>query len=1032
MKKLFVISVLMALVIPAYADFDFSAVCPTGQTLYYQIVDEDLFEIALVAPGYPAWTGFARPVGDVVVPEQVAFQGNLYTVVAIGDFFRECPQLTSIVIPNSVTVIAGQAFFQDTVLEAVVLPDGLDEIKNWSFLACHSLASINIPDSLKIIGNLAFAECSSLSSIDLPNTLETIGEGAFSGCSGLSGELVLPASLNSLDIYSFSHCSGLTGVVIPESINIIPEATFLECSNLSGELVIPDQCTLIGNEAFSGCSSLSSLTIGSSVRTIGHSAFMNCTSLETIHCNTQTVPYTPPIHPNPYDEHVVFYNVPCDIPVYVNCLAINEFQNSPNWSQFTNMQGVFTGTPSLTVEVNNPDVGTAEVVSVPTNCDDMMATVRAIPNTGHVFGYWKKNGVVVSFQPEYSFALNHNSTLVAYFDGSVTVYDSIGYPNRVVGRKINSSNVVTNEYISNFSYNQDGILEHYQFADAHLYTSFSFSEFPSMPTRVFSSIGWGKDVLGEKLTLDPPITTELHTFTYEDDHQVRHSDHYKGNDDYDLFNYHYDYYYANHKLSQKDYSSTEGGNTVIQQRTLYSYDNGFKTRIDSAFSGTTRLSSVTINQYDDVHKILSSHTTNYNASGDITSQTQKTYTYTVNNKTDSVITQSLNNNEWVNSGIAHYVYDFKNRVVEYQTGSWSAENSEWNINKKVLYDFDDEFLKETISFKKKEGNEWVWDVFSGQSLFNDSQLYEYQRQLSWYGSYQVNQFEISLHYNMLEQSFPILSEWYYKLIGDDGTITYQHLEYMNDTTINDDRTKIVVRTNQIYDKEGQVEVSHEYIIERDGKVYWWNKELQEFTTLYDFLAEADDEWEIKVGTENMMVHVDSVGIFEYQGNQRKVLHISDPENLFTGDIVVGYGHLTSFFPEKLMNANSDYQVDGLRCYWVDDALIYHQGDEDCDAIYQGFHSIPEIPIQHSAFDIPHFTLHPNPTPRNTVITLSRNNVNNANNVPNAPTFLITTPLGQPLLSGSILSNPFQINVSALPSGLYFLSVGSQTLKFVIQ
>ena len=70
------------------------------------------------------------------------------------------------------------------------------------------------------------------------------------------------------------------------------------------------------------------------------------------------------------------------------------------------MQEVFTGTPSLTVEVNNPDVGTAEVVSVPTNCDDMMATVRAIPNTGHVFGYWKKNGVVVSFQPEYSFAQN--------------------------------------------------------------------------------------------------------------------------------------------------------------------------------------------------------------------------------------------------------------------------------------------------------------------------------------------------------------------------------------------------------------------------------------------------------------------------------------------------------------------------------------------------------------------------------------------------------------------------------------------------
>ena len=298
---------------------------------------------------------------------------------------------------------------------------------------------------------------------------------------------------------------------------------------------------------------------------------------------------------------------------------------------------------------------------------------------------------------------------------------------------------------------------------------------------------------------------------------------------------------------------------------------------------------------------------------------------------------------------------------------------------------------------------------------------------------------MTLHYAPVQVEFPRWSEWYYKIQQDDGGYTYQHLEYTTDTTINNDRTKIVVRTNQIYDKEGQVEVSHEYIREQDNKVYWWNKELQEFTLLYDYLATPGDGWEIKVGTESIMVHVDDVEIIEFQGENRKVLRISDSDGVFNGDIVVGYGHLTSFFPEKLMQHNTDYQIDGLRCYWVEDALLYHQGDEDCDAIYQSFHSVPEIPNPNSESPAPTFTLHPNPTtglitlslssPRNNEIPLSRNNVNN---VPNAPTFLITTPLGQPLLSGPILSNPFQINVSSLSPGLYFLSVGPQTLKFVVQ
>ena len=1021
MRKLSTLFVLMGLSMNVIAqNFDFSAVCTTGQTLYYQISNPITFEVILSPPGYPVWNGYEKPAGDLVIPEQVEYEGNDYTVVSIlGSAFSQCAELTSVEIPNSVIFMGSHVFREDSTLVSVVLPNRITTIKESTFSHCLSLASVTLPDSLTSIERFAFYQCESLSSFILPNTLESIGEYAFSGCSSLSGELVIPSSVQNLGDGCFTSCSSLNSVVFPENMSSIPFSAFGGCTSLSGNLVIPDHCASIGYGAFRNCSSLSSLSIGSSVSVIGHEAFMNCTGLENIYCNTPTLPYSDPIQNNPYyEDYGVFENVPTDIPVYVNCLAIDQFQTSPHWSQFTNMQGLFFGVPSLTIEVNNPEYGSAEVVSIPVDCDNTTATLQAIPNLGHVFSYWKRNGTIVSYAPEYTFMLNHNCVMTACFDCSATVYDSIGFPDHVIARKYNAANQVTDEYVSDFSYDQNDVLYRYSFPN-HRNSLFSFNEYPSKPSSI--SISYPDS---------HPTTTETLHFTYEDDHQIKHLDHYRGNDWYDEINNHYDYYYTNHRLHRKDSSCTEDGETWIWQRNNYAYENGNRIRIDSIFSGTTILSSVTTHHYNERQQVLTSQTDTYNNAGTVTSRSLKTYTYTDSNKTDSIITQVLNGNEWENSGIAHYVYDFKNRVVEYQTGSWSAENAEWDITKKVLYDFNDETQIVTISFRKKDNDDWGWDVFSGQSLFNDSLLYEWQRQLKdSYPSYNypVNQFEISMHYHTIEQSFPILSEWYYKLEWDDGSITYQHLEYTADTTIHEERPKIIVRSNTHYDREFWTEVTHEYIYEEGNKVYWWNKDLEEFTTLYDYNAESGDEWEIKVGMESIWVHVDSVGVFEYQGDARKVLHISDVGNIFDGEIVVGFGHMTSFFPEKLMNRNAKFIVNGLRCYWVENALLYHNGDEDCDAIYSELHGVVE---DDPATGSEPFAVYPNPA--NNVLTV-------AVRLPqcDSPTleqnkYCITNLMGQTLLNGLITTEKQQINIESLPAGMYFITIDGATQKFVVK
>ena len=277
--------------------------------------------------------------------------------------------------------------------------------------------------------------------------------------------------------------------------------------------------------------------------------------------------------------------------------------------------------------------------------------------------------------------------------------------------------------------------------------------------------------------------------------------------------------------------------------------------------------------------------------------------------------------------------------------------------------------------------------------------------------------------NFIESEMNLEGEWYYEIQNDDGTITYQHLEYAADTTIGTERPKIIVRTNTIYDRDAiTTEVTHEYVFERDGKVYWWNKNLEEFTVLYDLTAEAGDEWEIKVGIESILVHVDSVGLFEYDGESHKMLHISDQDNIFNGDIVAGYGHMTSFFPERLMNRGKGYRVEGLRCYWVGDALLYHNGDQDCDAIYAELHN--GINEDGPSTGSGTFTVYPNPTDGILFVQTLR-----ATSLPNQ-TYRITNLMGQTLLKGRISAETQQIDIAILPEGMYFISVDETTLKFM--
>jgi hypothetical protein len=204
-------------------------------------------------------------------------------LTTIGSNAFRIPDLTSIIIPASVTSIGRAAFCNCTNLTSITIPASVTSIGEGTFEGCESLASITIPTSITSIVRAAFYNCTSLTSITIPASVTSIDEAAFYRCTSLTS-ITIPASVTSIGNNAFQDCSSLISVTLPNSLTSIDTAAFQDCSSLAS-VTIPASVTSIGNRAFYNCTSLTSVTIPASVTSIGNQAFYNCTSLTSVTFN---------------------------------------------------------------------------------------------------------------------------------------------------------------------------------------------------------------------------------------------------------------------------------------------------------------------------------------------------------------------------------------------------------------------------------------------------------------------------------------------------------------------------------------------------------------------------------------------------------------------------------------------------------------------------------------------------------------------------------------------------------------------------
>ena len=245
------------------------------------------------------------------------------SITSIGEYaFDYCTNLASISIPDSVTSIGEYAFRECTSLAyneydnayylgndnnpyTVLINSKSEDIKTCAinentkviygsaFQGCISLESITIPDSVTSIETYAFEACLTITDIHIGSGVKNIGGRAFDECLTIMSITVDESneSYQSIDgnLYTkdgktlVRYASGKTdsSFVIPDIVTIIAANAFNKCGNIEN-VVIPDSVTSIGDSAFFACDNLKDVTIGNSVTSIGAVTFYGCDKLENV------------------------------------------------------------------------------------------------------------------------------------------------------------------------------------------------------------------------------------------------------------------------------------------------------------------------------------------------------------------------------------------------------------------------------------------------------------------------------------------------------------------------------------------------------------------------------------------------------------------------------------------------------------------------------------------------------------------------------------------------------------------------------
>ena len=346
--------------------------------------------------------------------------------------FRNAAFTGNLVIPNSVTAIGSYAFGGcEGFTGDLVIPNSVTTIPANAFHGCTGFTgNLVIPNFVTSIGYQAFYNCTGFSSVeyDATNCADvSYWNATFHGC---GGTLTIGENVERIPAYMFASAAFTGSLIIPNSVNTIGECAFNNCTGFTGNLVISNSVTSIGSSAFYNCTGFSSVEYDATNcadASSWNAPFRNCGGMLIIGENVERIPanmfkqtvFTLIISHAEIPPTVgtnAFYGIDHDIPVFVPCGTLINYQNTEGWNEFTNISSNCLDITAAVIPANSGTVTGAGTYDMYTTC-----TLTAIANEGYIFLYWTEDETVVSTDATYSFVVTEDRNLVANF--TLNTYD---------------------------------------------------------------------------------------------------------------------------------------------------------------------------------------------------------------------------------------------------------------------------------------------------------------------------------------------------------------------------------------------------------------------------------------------------------------------------------------------------------------------------------------------------------------------------------------------------------------------------------
>lgn len=342
-------------------------------------------------------------------------------VIAAGAFDAMKNNLTEVTIPSTVSVIPGSLFDNFKALKTIILSGkdengaGVQKLEARAIMNCPVLTSVTIPDSVTEIGSYNFVNCPKLTKLVLPDNIKTIGPNSFGNpvkvfckydsktaknmsAAGLAFydtndndakyRLFYLEDGKTLALYQYTGTDDTIDYSdFPTYVQYIYTNAFRNNATVTS-IILPNAVTGIGADAFYGCTALTKIKLPDDVSNISDNAFRNCNAAVFCAYNSITAKKLSAIgHP--------FYNASeFDVNTSNFALLYREDGETLALHEYTGTEPDLTGDNAVPDYVKAIDSGAFDAVKATLTKVSIPDAVKVIP-TGLFDGF--ENLLEISF-----------------------------------------------------------------------------------------------------------------------------------------------------------------------------------------------------------------------------------------------------------------------------------------------------------------------------------------------------------------------------------------------------------------------------------------------------------------------------------------------------------------------------------------------------------------------------------------------------------------------------------------------------------